>query len=199
MPKPAAAAATPEPNAGPKVVFLGDSISAGIHLAEDEAFPAVLQRKLTARGVPFRLINAGVSGDTAAGGLRRVDWVLKQKPDVVVIELGANDAMRGIAPDEIEKNLRGIVEKISTAGARALLLGMRIPPSYGPEHSEAFSALYERVARDLDLSFVPFFMNGVAAVPELNLEDGIHPTAEGHVRLAANVEDELLKVLREVD
>lgn len=199
MPKPAAAVATPEPNAGPKVVFLGDSISAGIHLAEDEAFPAVLQRKLTARGVPFRLINAGVSGDTAAGGLRRVDWVLKQKPDVVVIELGANDAMRGIAPDEIEKNLRGIVEKISTAGARALLLGMRIPPSYGPEHSEAFSALYERVARDLDLSFVPFFMNGVAAVPELNLEDGIHPTAEGHVRLAANVEDELLKVLREVD
>lgn len=192
-------AAAPEPIAGPKVVFLGDSVAAGIHLAEDEAFPAVLQRKLAARGVPFRLINAGVSGDTTAGGVRRVDWLLKQKPDVVVVELGANDAMRGVAPAEIEKNLRAILEKISAAGAEALLLGMRIPPSYGADHSEAFAAAYQRIADDLDVAFVPFFMNGVAAVPALNLEDGIHPTAEGHVRLAANVEDALLKLVNEVD
>jgi len=192
-------ATAPEPIAGPKVVFLGDSIAAGIHLAEDEAFPAVLQRKLAARGAPFRLINAGVSGDTTAGGVRRVDWLLKQKPDIVVVEIGANDAMRGVAPADVEKNLRETLEKISAAGAQALLLGMRIPTSYGADHSEAFATTYERIAEDLDIAFVPFFMNGVAGVPALNLEDGIHPTVEGHVRLAANVEDALLKLVKETD
>jgi acyl-CoA thioesterase-1 len=195
----ASAATAAEPIAGPKVIFLGDSVSAGIHLAEDEAFPAVLQRKLAARGAPFQLINAGVSGDTTAGGVRRVDWLLKQKPDIVVVELGANDAMRGVAPAEVEKNLRMILEKISAAGAEALLLGMRIPSSYGAEHSEAFAAAYERIADDLDVAFVPFFMNGVAGVAALNLEDGIHPTPEGHVRLAANVEDALLELVKETD
>jgi acyl-CoA thioesterase-1 len=198
---PAAAAVVPPERgiAGPKVIFLGDSIAAGIHLAEDEAFPAVLQRKLAARGATFQLINAGVSGDTTAGGLRRADWLLKQKPAIVVVELGANDAMRGIAPAEVEKNLRGILEKIDEGGAEALLLGMRIPPSYGADHAEAFAGVYERVAEDLGVPFVPFFMRGVAAVAELNLEDGIHPTAEGHVRLAANVEDALLELVKEAD
>jgi acyl-CoA thioesterase-1 len=190
--------ATPE-IAGPKVIFLGDSIAAGIHLAEDEAFPAVLQQKLAARGAPFHLVNAGVSGDTTAGGLRRTDWLLKQKPAIVVVELGANDAMRGIAPAEVEKNLRGILDKIKASGAEALLLGMRIPPSYGAEHSEAFATLYDRVADELDVAYVPFFMRGVAAVPSLNLEDGIHPTAQGHVLLAANVEDKLLELVKEAD
>lgn len=186
-------------NLGPKVVFLGDSVAAGIHLAESEAFPAVLQRKLAARGAPFQLINAGVSGDTTAGGLRRVDWVLKQRPAIVVVELGANDGMRGIAPGEMEKNLRGILEKIAASEAKPLLLGMRIPPSFGAEHEQAFAAVYERLADDLDVAFVPFFMKGVAAVPALNLEDGIHPTVRGHELLADNVEDALLELVQEVD
>ena len=194
-----AATAEPAAQAAPKVVFLGDSVAAGIHLAESDAFPAVLQRKLAARGVPFQLINAGVSGDTTAGGLRRVDWVLKQQPAIVVVELGANDGMRGIAPAEIEKNLRGILEKIAATKAKPLLLGMRIPPSFGADHVNEFTAIYDRLADELDVPYVPFFMKGVAAVPELNLEDGIHPTVQGHVLLAANVEDALLKLLQQID
>lgn len=194
----AAEAPTPTP-AGPKVVFLGDSLSAGIHLAEEDAFPAVLQRKLAARGAPFRLVNAGVSGDTTAGGLRRIDWLLKQEPAIVVVELGGNDGMRGIAPREVERNLRGILEKIAASGARALLLGIRIPPSFGAEHTEDFAAVYDRLARELDVAYVPFFMKGVAAVPALNLEDGIHPTPEGHALLADNVEAALYALLRDLD
>jgi acyl-CoA thioesterase-1 len=194
IPQPPVAA--PPSDAGPKVVFLGDSISAGIHLAADEAFPAVLQRKLKARGTPFDLVNGGVSGDTTAGGVRRLDWLLKQKPKVVVIELGANDAMRGIAPAEVEKNLRAIVAGVRAADATPLLLGMRIPPSYGQEHAADFAKVYERVADDLDVAFVPFFMKDVAGVAALNLEDGIHPTSKGHEKLAESVEDKLLELLQ---
>jgi acyl-CoA thioesterase-1 len=155
---------------------LGDSIAAGLHLPGDQAFPAVLAHDLAQRGKPFQLLNAGVSGDTTAGGLRRVDWILKQKPDVVVVELGANDAMRGIAPEVVEQNLRAILEKVKASGAKALLLGMRIPESYGQEHAQAFEAVYPRVAQELGVAFLPFFMDGVAGVTELNLPDGIHPT-----------------------
>jgi acyl-CoA thioesterase-1 len=194
-----AEAAPSKVSAGPKVVFLGDSVAAGIHLAESDAFPAVVQHKLAARGTPFELINAGVSGDTTAGGLRRVDWLLKQQPAVVVIELGANDGMRGVAPKEIEKNLRGILDKIAATKAKPLLLGMRIPESYGAEHATELAAVYDRLAEDFHVAYVPFFMKGVAAVPKLNLEDGIHPTVEGHVILAANIEDALLELLKELD
>jgi len=196
----AASASTPKPAiTGPKVAFLGDSISAGLHLAEDDAFPAVLQQKLAARGEPFQLINAGVSGDTTAGGLRRVDWLLKQKPAIVVVELGANDGMRGIAPNVMEKNLRGILEKIGATDAQPLLLGLRIPPSLGAQHEAEFAAVYDRLADELDVPFVPFFMDGVAGDPKLNLQDGIHPTVEGHVILARNVEDALLELLKKID
>jgi acyl-CoA thioesterase-1 len=171
--------------AGPKVAFLGDSISAGLHLSADQAFPAVLQRDLAARGVRFQLLNAGVSGDTTAGGLRRVDWILKQSPAIVVIELGGNDGLRGLPVESIEQNLRAIVQKVRARGASALLLGMRLPPSYGAPYVEQFEALYPRLARELEVPFVPFFMDGVAGVAAMNLPDGLHPTADGHVRLAA--------------
>ena len=184
---------------GPKVAFLGDSISAGLHLAEDEAFPAVLQQKLAARGEPFQLINAGVSGDTTAGGLRRVDWLLKQKPAIVVVELGANDGMRGVAPNAMEKNLRGILEKIAATDSEPLLLGLRIPPSLGAQHEADFAGVYDRLAEELDVPFVPSFMKGVAGDPRLNLQDGIHPTVEGHVILASNVEDALYELLKKID
>jgi acyl-CoA thioesterase-1 len=189
-------AAKPQ-SAGPKVVFLGDSISAGLHLAEDDAFPAVLQRKLAARGEPFQLINAGVSGDTTAGGLRRADWLLKQNPAIVVVELGANDGMRGINPKVMADNLEGILDKIEATDAKTLLLGMRIPPSFGGEHVEEFAAVFDRLGKDAD-GYVPFFMKGVAGDATLNLEDGIHPTVEGHAILASNVEDALYELLREI-
>ncbi|HKP60876.1 MAG TPA: arylesterase [Polyangiales bacterium] len=173
------AAVTTADAGGPKVVFLGDSISAGLHLAAEQAFPALLARKLR-----FQLVNAGVSGDTTAGGLRRVDWLLKQSHALVVVELGGNDGMRGQPIAGIEQNLREIIQKVRASGAKVLLLGMRIPSSYGPEYAAEFEALYPRLARELDIPFVPFFMEGVAGVPEQNLPDGIHPTASGHEKLA---------------
>ena len=193
-----AAAIEPAPEIpadAPVVVFLGDSLAAGLHLAPDEAFPAVVQRLLAKRGHPFRLVNAGVSGSTTAAGLARTEWILTQAPAVVVIGLGANDGFRGIALEEIEKNLRGILDKVRKKGARALLLGIRLPPNYGKQYVEGFDALYARVAKENGAAFVPYFLKGVGGVPEMNLPDGIHPTPEGHRRLAANVEDALAKLL----
>ncbi len=180
-------AAPESPQSGPLVLFLGDSLAAGLNLPAEDAFPAVLQQLLADQGVPFRLINAGVSGDTTAGGLRRIDWLLKQDPDWVVVELGGNDGLRGLPLDSIEANLRAIVAKVREAGARVFLLGLCLPANYGREYISGFEVLYERVARELDLPFVPCFLEGVGGVPELNFPDGIHPTAEGHRRLAENL------------
>jgi acyl-CoA thioesterase-1 len=140
-------------------------------------------------------LNAGVSGDTTAGGLRRVDWILKQSPAIVVVELGANDSMRGQPIASIEQNLRGILDKLRDRKVTPLLLGMRIPTSFGPEYAAQFEGIYPRLAKESNVAFVPFFMEGVAGVPEQNLEDGIHPTAEGHAKLAATVEDALAKLI----
>ncbi len=182
----------------PKVVFLGDSISAGLHLPGDQAFPAIVQRRLAEQGAPFQLANAGVSGDTSAGGLRRVDWVLKQAPAVVVIELGGNDGLRGQPVAAIEQNLREIIARVRAKDARPLLLGLRLPPSYGAEYARAFDAIYPRLAQELEVAYVPFFMAGVAGVPDLNLEDGLHPTRAGHERLADNVAPALKQLLLEL-
>lgn len=185
------------PADAPLVVFLGDSLSAGLHLTADEAFPAVLQRDLSRRGHPFRLVNAGVSGDTSAGGVSRVDWLLRQAPDVLVLELGGNDGLRGEDLARVEANLRVVVERARSAGASVLLLGMRLPRSYGPAYADEFAALYERIARDFDLAFVPFVMDRVGGVAELTLPDGLHPTARGHEILAENVAPALIDVLAE--
>ena len=198
---PATVAAAPPSDAlaipaeAPKVAFLGDSIAAGLHLARDEAFPAILQQRLAKAGQPFHLINAGVSGSTTAGGVARVDWILGQAPDVVVVELGANDGFRGIDLDTVEENLRAIIARIQAAGARTLLLGIRLPPNYGSEYTDGFDALYGRVAQETGVAHVAFFMEGVAGVPDMNLADGIHPTPEGHRRLADNVQSALSEVL----
>ena len=173
--------------AGPKVVFLGDSITAGLHLSADLAYPAVLQRRLAAAGTPFELVNAGVSGDTSAGGLSRLDWLLKQDPAWVVLALGGNDGLRGLPLETIEENLRAIVERARGAGAGVLLLGMRMPVNYGEDYTQGFAELYERIAADSGVPFVPFYIEGVGGVPELNLSDGLHPTAEGHERIADNL------------
>lgn len=202
--KVAAGTAATDPSApnipadAPLVVVLGDSIAAGLHLSAEEAFPAVLQRELASDGAPFRLVNAGVSGDTSAGGLRRVDWILKQKPDVLVVELGGNDGLRGQDAAGIESNLRGIVARAKEAGARLVLLGVQIPTSYGADYAGKFGAIYPRVASDLDVAFVPHFLDGVGGVPDMNLEDGLHPTAAGHRRVARNVAPVLKGVLAEI-
>jgi acyl-CoA thioesterase-1 len=192
-----AAAASPE--AAPLVVFLGDSLTAGLGLAEAEAFPALIEAELREEGLAVRVVNAGVSGDTSAGGLARLDWLLAQGPAVVVVGLGANDGLRGLPLEATEANLREIVRRSREAGARVVLLGMRIPPSYGLDYAGRFERLYEEVADDLDVPLVPFLLDGVAARPALNLPDRIHPNAEGHVRIAETVypyvEDELEEAL----
>lgn len=175
------------PAGAPLVVFLGDSLTAGLGLPVDQAFPAVVAEELAKRGRPIRVVNAGVSGDTTAGGLRRAEWVLSQKPNVVVLALGANDGLRGLPLEETEKNLRGIVAKAREAGARVLLCGMLIPTSYGPQYQEGFGRLFPRLAKEEGLPLVPFLLEGVAGRKELNLEDGIHPNPEGQRLLARNV------------
>lgn len=183
------------PTDAPLVVVLGDSIAAGLHLSADEAFPAVLQRELALDGHPFRLVNAGTSGDTTAGGLRRLDWILKQKPDVLVVELGGNDGLRGQDLGDVEKNLREIVTRAKSAGAAVVLLGVQIPTSYGADYAGRFQAIYPRVAEESGVALVRDFLAGVGGVPDMNLEDGLHPTAAGHRRIAENVGPVLVEVL----
>lgn len=179
----------------PRVVFLGDSLTAGLGLDEDEAYPALLERELRKEGLPVQVINAGVSGDTSAGGLSRLGWLLGQHPDVIVVGLGANDGLRAVPVAETEKNLREIVRRARAAGAGVLLLGMRIPPNYGP-YADDFAALYPRLAKELDVPLVPFLLAGVGGVRGLNQADGIHPTAEGQEIVAKNVLPYLEEALR---
>jgi len=190
--QPAAAPA----EAGPLIVFLGDSLTAGLGLEEDQAYPALLETELQQAGTPARVVNAGVSGDTTAGGLSRLGWLLGQHPAVIVVGLGANDGLRGLPLTEIEANLREIVNRSQAAGARVLLLGMRIPPNYGP-YADDFAALYPRLAKELDVPLVPFLLQGVGGVRSLNQADGIHPTAEGQELVAKNVLPYLEQVLTE--
>jgi acyl-CoA thioesterase-1 len=192
-----AAAAERGNSSAPLVVFLGDSLTAGLGLAEEDAFPAVLERDLRAAGRPVRVVNAGVSGDTSAGGLARLDWLLRQRPDVLVVGLGANDGLRGLRPEATRDNLRAILSRARGAGVRVLLLGMRLPPNYGPEYTRSFAEVYAGLAAELDVPLVPFLLEEVGGRPELNLPDGIHPTAAGHRLLAATVRPYLLKLLGE--
>jgi acyl-CoA thioesterase-1 len=191
----------PAPNPAPAatrplVVFLGDSLTAGLGLDENQAYPAILDRQLREAGVPARVINAGVSGDTTAGGLSRLGWLLGQHPDVVVLGLGANDGLRGLPLTEIESNLREIIRRSKASGARVLLLGMRIPPNYGP-YADQFAALYSKLAKELDVPLVPFLLDKVGGIRSLNQEDGIHPTAKGQEIVAKNVLPYLEKMLEE--
>jgi len=180
---------------GPLVVFLGDSLTAGLGLGLEQAYPALVADELASRGLPVRVVNAGVSGDTTAGGLARLDWVLQQRPDVLVVGLGANDGLRGQPLSELEGNLRRIVERGRVAGAEVLLLGMQVPRSLGPDYADGFADVYPRLAQELGVPLVPFLLEGVAGVAELNLEDGIHPNAEGHRRVAETVATHLETIL----
>jgi acyl-CoA thioesterase-1 len=178
------------------VVAFGDSLTAGFGVAAEEAWPARLQARLLREGYPYRVVNAGVSGDTTAGGLRRVDWVLKTRPEVAIVALGANDGLRGLSLPAMRDNLRGIVGRFQAAGVRVLLAGMRLPPNYGDEYTRGFVEVFGAVAREARVPLMPFLLDGVAADPRLNQADGIHPNAEGHRALAERVWPFLLPLLR---
>lgn len=162
------------------IVAFGDSLTAGYGVAPEEAYPALLAARLRHEGYRYHVVNAGVSGDTTAGGLRRVDWALKARPEIVLLELGANDALRGLDLGQVRANLDGIVTRFEAAGARVLLLGMRLPPNYGARYAGEFTRIYDEIARRRKLALMPFFLDGVGAVAALNQPDGIHPTAEGY-------------------
>ena len=176
------------------VLFLGDSLSAGYGLLPSQSFPALIQRKIEDRGWNFRVVNAGLSGDTTASGLRRVDWLLKQPVQVLVLELGANDGLRGVPLRATEENLQGIVDKVKKMNPdlKIVIAGMRVPPNLGPEYTERFRSIFPSLAKRNQAALIPFLLEGVAGVPELNLPDGIHPTDEGHRMVA----DTIWKVLR---
>ncbi|ACY47441.1 arylesterase [Rhodothermus marinus] len=171
------------------VLVLGNSLAAGYGLSPDEAFPAVLQRKVDSLGWPVRIINAGLSGETSAGGLRRIEWLLRERIDVLILELGANDGLRGIDPEVTRRNLQGIIDKVRARypDADIILAGMQLPPNLGPDYTAAFRAIYPELARANDAHLIPFLLEGVGGVPELNQADGIHPTAEGQRIVAENV------------
>ena len=171
--------ASPASAADHVIAALGDSLTAGLGVSPEEAYPAMLEARLRREGFEYRVINAGVSGDTSAGGLRRIDWVLKLRPDVVIVALGANDGLRGQAPDVLRDNLTRIIERARAAGVRVLLAGMRVPPNYGDDYARAFAGVYPAVARATGVPLAPFLLDGVAGDARLNQPDGIHPTVEG--------------------
>jgi acyl-CoA thioesterase-1 len=186
------ASAAPAPSqapraARPRVVVLGDSLSAGLGLSPQEAFPAILQRKIDADGLKFEVVNAGVSGDTSAGGLRRLDWALDGDVQVLILGLGANDGLRGLPVDEMRRNLSTIVERAQARHITVVLCGMEAPPNFGASYTASFRAAFKDVAKKYDLAFVPFLLDGVAGLADLNQDDGIHPNGRGAQRVADTV------------
>lgn len=176
---------------------MGDSITAGYGIGDDRAFPAVIQEKLDAEGLDYTVMNAGVSGDTSAGGLARINWLLKRPVDIFVLELGANDGLRGQPVETTRSNLTGILEKVKSEypNAKLVLAGMQVPPNLGPDYSKAFRDTFETVAAETDAHLIPFILEGVGGIPELNLPDGIHPTVEGHKIIAELVWEHLEPLL----
>lgn len=185
-------ASTSATDTRPRIVAFGDSLTAGLGVQADESYPAQLQRRLDSLGYRYRVINAGVSGDTTAGGLRRVPWILNSKPELVILELGANDGLRGLPVDQTQSNLRWIIRQLRESGTTVVLAGMKLPPNYGQDYTASFEAMYRMLAKEYQLLLIPFFLEGVGGSSVLNQADGIHPTKEGYEVIV----EEVLKVLR---
>lgn len=183
---------------GITILFFGDSITAGYGLDIEQAFPALIGAKADSLGYEVEVVNAGVSGETSAGGLRRVDWILQRPFDIFVLELGANDGLRGMDPDYTRENLQGIIDKIfkKRPDVRIVLTGMEAPPNMGDEYTLEFRQLFRDLAASNEVTFMPFILEDVAGEPDLNQADGIHPTAEGHRIIAGNVWDILEPMLK---
>ncbi len=171
------------------LLFFGDSLTSGYGLDPDDAYPALIQRKLEAAGQPWRVVNAGLSGETTAGGLRRLDWILRQRVDIFVLELGGNDGLRGIDPETSRANLEAMIKRIRERypSVKIVLAGMQMPTNMGASYSHQFAAIYPDLADKTQVVLIPFLLAGVGGVPELNLPDGIHPTAAGHKIVAETV------------
>lgn len=181
------------------VVVLGDSLTAGYGVGEAKAYPALIQRRLTDEKLPWKVENAGVSGDTSKGALARLDDLLKRKPAVVVVAIGANDGLRGLPVDRLRANLTAIVAKITAAGAKPVVCGMRVPDNLGRSYVDSFSKVFGEVAAEAKAPCLPFLLEGVAADPKLNQADRIHPNEAGHAEIARRVGDFLIPVLRRLD
>jgi len=171
----------------PRIVALGDSLTAGLGLPVDQAYPAVLQQRLKNEGFDYEVVNAGVSGDTSAGGLSRLDWSLDGDVRILIVALGGNDALRGLPAEQLKRNLAEIIERARARGITVVLAGMEAPPNYGRPYTVAFHQVYPALARQYRVGFVPFLLQGVAGVRALNQPDGIHPTAQGARIVADNV------------
>jgi acyl-CoA thioesterase-1 len=169
------------------LVFLGDSLTAGLGLPEKQAFPALIEARLMAEGRPWKVVNAGISGDTTAGGAARLDWVFKRKVDVLFVCLGANDGLRGVPVAESEQNLRLILDRAKKEGSRVVLAGIQLPENYGKDYRTAFARIFPRLAKEYQIPLLPFLLEGVAMVPKLNQPDGIHPNAQGAQVVADHV------------
>jgi acyl-CoA thioesterase I len=189
------------PAARKTVLIVGTSLTAGLGLDPEEAYPALLQRKADSLGLHVEIVNAGLSGETSAGALRRMDWLLRGQADVVMIESGANDGLRGLDIDSTRANLRAIVAKVKAArpAARILLAQMEAPPNLGAKYTAAFRAMYQDVAREEGVGLMPFLLRGVAGVTNLNQQDGIHPNVRGEEIVANNVWEALEPLLRQLD
>ena len=182
----------------PRIVAFGDSLTAGLGVAPDEAYPGQLARWLRGQGLAYDVINAGVSGDTTAGGLRRVEWILKNEPSLVILELGANDGLRGQPLVETYHNLSAIIARLHAKGVIVVLAGMQLPLNYGDDYTQGFSDLFVRLANEHEVSLIPFFLEGVATHPHLNQGDGLHPNSEGYSIVVQNVWRTLQPILKEL-
>lgn len=181
----------------PLILFLGDSLTAGYGLDPALAFPALIQEKIREQGWDFEILNAGLSGETSAGGLRRINWIMRRKPAMVVLELGANDGLRGVPLESTKRNLQAIIDRARQANPEVeiVLAGMMVPPNLGPHYSDQFQSMFPQLAESNNAYLIPFLLEDVAAQPELNLADGIHPNAQGHQIVAENVWEVLKPIL----
>jgi acyl-CoA thioesterase-1 len=180
----------------PRIVFLGDSLTAGLGLPSDQSYPSLIGKKLTENGYDYEIVNAGVSGDTSAGGVRRLDWSLEGDVRVLVLALGANDGLRGLPTDDMKKNLASVLDRAKARNIPVVLAGMEAPPNNGPDYTRAFREVYTDLAKEYDVRFVPFLLLGVAGTAALNQGDGIHPNARGAEIVADLVWAELQPLLR---
>ena len=180
------------------LLFFGDSLTAGFGIDPSQAFPALIQEKINAQGWKFHAINAGVSGETTAGGRRRIDWVLQRPIDVFVLELGANDGLRGLPIEEAKQNLQAIIDRVQQKNPRVkiVIVGMQVPTNLGRDYTSRFREIFPELAKGNNAALVPFLLDRVAAIPDLNLPDGIHPTPAGHKIVADNVWTVLEPVLQ---
>jgi acyl-CoA thioesterase-1 len=179
------------------IIFFGNSLTAGFGVGASEAFPALIQRKLDSLKLPYQVINAGLSGETSAGGNNRIDWVLQQPVYIFVLELGGNDGLRGIALSETSKNLQSIIDKVKLRypSAKIILAGMQIPPNMGKTYASEFRILFQKLATANKIYLIPFLLEGVGGMPDLNQEDGIHPNIQGHKIVAENIWNTLKPLL----